>query len=90
MDWMVGAGFVELRWRLVEHIVDPKQGRSVLSDPYLEKNAVSQLALLSDQAYAAGIERIRQALKAAEAADTELVFPVEILSAMLVGRMARD
>ena len=86
MDWMVAAGLIEISWRLVERIYDPKQGRRVLSDPFLEKNAASQLALLSDQEYAAGIKRIQRALAKAEAAGDNLVFPVEILSYMLVGK----
>ena len=67
----------------MEHIVDPKYGRAVLDDPFLKKHATSQLALLSDEAYAAGLRRIKAAL--AEA-DNDLCFPVEIISEMIVGQ----
>lgn len=45
-----------------------------------------QLALLTDEAYAAGLSRIRAALETAEVAGQRLVFPVDIPVEMLVGR----
>jgi SAM-dependent methyltransferase len=83
MAWMTEAGFHSIRRQTVEHIVDHKHGRAVLDDPFLKKHAASQLALLSDEAYAAGLRRIKAAL--AEA-DDDLPFPVEILSEMIVGQ----
>ncbi len=82
MDWMAEAGFHSIRRQTVEHIVDHKYGRAVFDDPFLKKHAASQLALLSDEAYAAGLRRIEIAL--AEA-DNDLHFPVDILSEMIVG-----
>jgi len=87
LDWMVAAGFEPVRWRLVEKIVSEKVGRAVLADPFLEKEAVSQLALLSDEAYAAGLDRIEAALAGAEAAGETLTFPVAFALAMLAGRI---
>ena len=84
MDWMAEAGFHSIRRELVEHIVDHKHGRAVLDDPFLKKHAASQLALLSDEAYAAGLRRIRAALAAA---NDDLHFPVDILSEMIVGQL---
>ncbi|MFP4395754.1 MAG: class I SAM-dependent methyltransferase [Anaerolineales bacterium] len=83
MDWMAEAGFHSIRRELVEHIVDHKHGRAVFDDPFLKKHAASQLALLSDEAYAAGLRRIKNALADA---DDDLHFPVEILSEMIVGQ----
>ena len=59
----------------------------MLDDPFLQKDAASQLVLLSDKEYAAGLDKIRAALAAAEAAGETLTFPCEILVRALVGRV---
>jgi ubiquinone/menaquinone biosynthesis C-methylase UbiE len=87
LDWMTAAGFEAAEWRIVAHIRDDKLGREVLEDPFLQKGSSSQLILLSDEAYAAGLRRIRMALEAAEAAGEALRFPVHIITGMLVGRV---
>jgi SAM-dependent methyltransferase len=84
-DWMVAAGLTRLEWRLVEHIVDCKVGPAVLDDPFLKKEAVSQLALLTNEAYEAGLRRIESALAAAKAAGETLSFPTDLLLGMMVG-----
>ncbi len=81
LDWLNAAGFTQLARQLVEHIFDPKKGRAVFADPFLRKHAVSQLALLNDTAYAAGLRRMEAAL----AANENLVFPVDILTEMVTG-----
>lgn len=85
-NWMTASGFLRVEKRLVERIVDHKIGREVLEDPFLQKDACSQLALLSDEAYAAGMRRIEAALSRAEANGKTLIFPTDILLAMIVGR----
>jgi ubiquinone/menaquinone biosynthesis C-methylase UbiE len=87
LDWMVAAGFEPVQWRLVEKVVSEKVGRAVLADPFLKKEAVSQLALLSDEAYAAGLGRIEAALTRAEAVGETVTFPVEFALALLSGRV---
>ena len=87
LDWMVTCGFQPVEWRIVEQILDHKVGRAVFADPYLQKDAVSQLALLSEDAYATGLARIEAALAAAEAIGEPLTFPTDLLLAMLVGRV---
>jgi SAM-dependent methyltransferase len=86
-DWMIEAGFQRLEWRLVEQIQDHKVGRAVFSDPFLQKDACSQLTLLSDEAYAAGLRRIATALAEAEAKGQSLTFPTDLWQAMLIGRV---
>jgi SAM-dependent methyltransferase len=86
LDWMVTEGFEEVEWRMVKRIHDHKVGRDVLADPFLQKNACSQLALLSDEAYAAGLRRIESALEAAAAADETVTFPVDLRLGALIGR----
>ncbi len=60
-----------------------RAGRAVLADPFLRQDAVSQLALLSAEAYAAGLRRIEGALAEAEEAGEVLVFPDDLSLAML-------
>jgi len=84
LDWMTAASFEQVEWKLVERIQEPKVGRALLDDPFLAKQASSQLALLSDEAYKAGLRRIRAAIKAAETAKERLIFPVDIPIGILV------
>jgi SAM-dependent methyltransferase len=87
-DWMIGCGLGPLAWQTVEEIHDTKQGRAVLRDPFLEKDATSQLTLLDDEAYAAGLKRMESALAAAESAGQTLAFAADLTLDMLVGRLA--
>ena len=86
LDWMASAGFVQVEWRPAERIRDHKQGDAVLNDPFLAKDASSQLSLLNDDEYAAGLNKIRSAVAAGEATGALPKFPCEILIRMLVGR----
>jgi SAM-dependent methyltransferase len=86
-DWMIEAGFEQLEWRLVERIEDHKRDRGIYADPFLQKDACSQLALLSDEAYAAGLRRIGTALAEAEARGVSITFPTDLWQAMLVGKI---
>jgi SAM-dependent methyltransferase len=85
LEWMFEAGFERMSLNLVEEIVNPKYGAVVLDDPFLAKNACSQLALLSEQAYAAGLTRIHSALAEAEAQGKVIVFQNTIRVHQLVG-----
>ncbi len=86
LDWMSAAGFDGMERRVVERIWHPLFGREVLDDPFLQKHGTSQLALLTDEAYAAGLERIKIDLSKAEASGETLVFPVDISLTMTTGR----
>jgi ubiquinone/menaquinone biosynthesis C-methylase UbiE len=88
VDWMVASGFSDISCRVVDRYTDPKFGRAVLDDPFLKKDSCSQLALLSDDAYARGLRRIEAALDEAEAAGVELVFQVDTELEMVTGRVA--
>lgn len=86
LDWLVAAGFDTVSWRTVEHIRGTLTGRAVLDDHFLQKSSTSQLILLSDEAYQAGLDRIKTALAEAEAANKTLVFPTSIFLDMLAGQ----
>ncbi|HEV8717779.1 MAG TPA: methyltransferase domain-containing protein [Candidatus Binatia bacterium] len=87
LDWMVAAGFERVEWRVVEHIMGQHIGQAVLEDPILQKHGTSQLALLTDEAYAAGMARIKSALSETEATGRTPVFPVDISLTIVTGRV---
>lgn len=89
-NWMVTAGFEEVEWRPAQRILDHRVGREVLDHSFLRKNACSQLALLSEEAYAAGLRRINEALEEAAEAGETLLFPVDIRIGAVVGRVPTD
>jgi ubiquinone/menaquinone biosynthesis C-methylase UbiE len=86
LDCMVEAGFRQAEWRPVETICSPKVGREVLADPFLEKNSTSQLVLLSDEDYQAGLSRLRKALDESEVIGEQLEFPVLIQLEAMIAR----
>jgi ubiquinone/menaquinone biosynthesis C-methylase UbiE len=86
IKWMEIAGLRNIRIVPVGKISADKIGRGVLEDPYLKKNATSQLILVSDADYHAGIARIQAALQEAEAQDRVLVFPVDLTLEMIIGK----
>ncbi len=80
--WMQEAGFGQISSRVV-HVTDVTfVGEEVFGDAFLAKNGTSQLAMVSDDAYRAGIERIRAAIDAHPLA----LFHTHIEMVMLVGR----
>jgi len=80
------AGFLNIRLAPVGRIVANKIGREVLGDPYLKKNATSQLILTSDADYYAGITKILAALQEAEDQGRVLVFPIDLTLEMIIGQ----
>lgn len=85
LDWMKETGFTKVEWKPVAVIHAQKRGREVLDDPFLGKNACSQLALLSEQAYAAGLNNIRKAIKEAENQGDEIIFQINVRMEMVYG-----
>lgn len=82
---MRAAGFQQVERRPVERIIDYKTSATVLNDPFLQKHTSSQLALLSDVEYAAGVQRIKTAVAEAETAGKTLTFPTELMMEMVCG-----
>lgn len=83
LDWMLAAGFVRAEWRVADHIHQEFVGREVLDNPFTQKNGSSQLALLSDAAYTAGLDRIDSAI--ASAGDNPPIFITDQWLTLLVG-----
>ena len=64
-------------------------GRQEVAAALVALARTSQLVVLSNDAYAAGVARIKAALARATAAGQELVLPVDISLAMVIGRVER-
>ncbi|MBU0908635.1 MAG: class I SAM-dependent methyltransferase [Proteobacteria bacterium] len=60
-------------------------GVEVFHDPILRKDGASQLSLLSDDEFAVGMARIREALGRAAAGGGEIIFPAHISLPGLIG-----
>jgi len=84
-DWMIGAGFERVERNIVERVMEQRIGRDVLNDHFLQKGGTSQLALLGDAEYAAGIERIESAVRGAESRGETITFTADISFVMLTG-----
>ena len=82
-DAMLRAGFDHVDSHIACRITQTRLGCDVLVDPELQRNGCSQMALLTDAQYAAGIERINSALRRSKP-DAPLVFRADI--AMLMHR----
>ncbi len=85
LDWMLAAGFRRAEWRVAEHIQEEYVGQAVLDNPFTQKNGTSQLALLTEAASAAGIERLRAAVAAAQARGEQAKFIADLWLVLLVG-----
>jgi hypothetical protein len=88
LDWMTAAGFERASWQIAERLDGSLSGRAVLDDHFLKKQGTSQLALLSEEDYQAGLARIRAALDAAEARGETLTFSSDLVLGAVVGHLA--
>jgi ubiquinone/menaquinone biosynthesis C-methylase UbiE len=66
-EWMERLGYTRVRTSEVQHSPVRLSARAAIEQGRLEKNATSQLAVLSDEDYQHGVARIRRALESAEA-----------------------
>jgi hypothetical protein len=82
---MRNASFVDIESHDVEHILNIHVGDGVLNDPFIKHNATSQLALLSDKTYLAGIEKIKIDLKEAQLNNKQILFKSDFWVKMFTG-----
>ncbi|MBN1266038.1 MAG: class I SAM-dependent methyltransferase [Anaerolineales bacterium] len=84
-QWASETGFSRLQKRTLHTIEECSFGREVFDNPFLKKSASSQLILLSDEDYEAGLEKMKQAINHAEKAGQQIhfqtVLPVEMFRA---------
>lgn len=64
--------------KLVHQVNDSKAGREVLNDHFLNKRGASQLALLTDQEYKLGIEKIINDIESADQQNKKIQFNVRL------------
>ncbi|MCL6098274.1 MAG: hypothetical protein M1391_06850 [Bacteroidetes bacterium] len=58
-SWMNEAGFKNVRTEIADTVINTWTGNDVFNDLFLRKNQASQLAILSDSEYAAGINKMK-------------------------------
>ena len=83
--WMKEAGFAMCERQSAGYIDHDFIGREVLDDPILQKNGTSQLSLLTDDAFQAGMARIKKAVQLAESRGEPIIFPSHIALPAVVG-----
>ncbi len=84
-SWMAQDGFTGVSSQIVEMINNTHVGNRVLQDPFIKHNATSQLALLSEETYQAGMKHIHQALWDAKENDEKIAFHSDIHVKMFLG-----
>ena len=87
LDWMTAVHFDWVEWRIAEQIRSFRVGRDILADPFLAKSSTSQLVLLTDEAYEAGLTRLKAAIAQAEAEGRTLTFASDFPLGMMVGHV---
>jgi ubiquinone/menaquinone biosynthesis C-methylase UbiE len=80
VDAMSAAGLDDVQHRIVHTWKQRLQGRDVLNDPFLARDSNSALALLSEEEYQLGLERVRAA------AERNAVFESVLPFGMTTGR----
>lgn len=86
LDWLIAAGFERAHWRVAHHIQHTHVGRAVLADHFLQKHSTSQLALLSDDVYNAGLARLTAEVERAEAEGVTLNFESDLSLVMVTAQ----
>lgn len=84
--WLERAGLVDCRARVAQHIRGRNTADRELSSPMLQKEGTSQLALLSDAAYRAGVGAIHSAAATARAAGEVLYLETDLELVAVTGR----
>jgi len=84
IDTMLQVGFTRVDCRVACRFAQTRRGRSVLEDPELQRRGCSQMALLTDEQYAAGMERIGAAFHSQSAPPD---FKVDIAMMMQCGQV---
>lgn len=85
MQWMNDYKFQNISSETVERILNIHKGKKVLQDPFLKHSASSQLALLSEENYQLGMQKIHLALEQARARKEAIFFRSEIPVKMYLG-----
>jgi ubiquinone/menaquinone biosynthesis C-methylase UbiE len=87
-DATLRSGFDSVECRVNGRFTASRLGQAVFEDPELQRRGCSQMALLTDAQYGAGIERIKSAIRNARP-DEPPVFKADIAMVMQCGRVNR-
>lgn len=79
------AGFQEISSPVVQLIGSEILGQEILKSYWLRKDSSSQLILLSEEAYQAGLQRIHRAVSEAQAKGEQIVFKTQLKNRMCHG-----
>lgn len=79
------AGFQQFSRLVVQHFDEKIVGETVFDHYFLRKDACSQLILLTDEAYQAGLARMRARIAEAKARGEEVVFQTDLKNWMCYG-----
>ena len=71
-EWMDGVGFSDCVTREIQHVPVQLAARAALEQGRLDRAATSQLAILTEEQYQHGIDRIRHGIESAEASGRTL------------------
>jgi ubiquinone/menaquinone biosynthesis C-methylase UbiE len=77
-DWMRARGFTDVRTSEVQHLPARLSARQAIEEGLLDKAATSQLAVLTDEQYRRGMDRIRRAVESAEARGETLYLSADL------------
>jgi ubiquinone/menaquinone biosynthesis C-methylase UbiE len=83
--WMKEAGYMKCERTIVARIAHDYIGREVLTDPILHKYGTSQLSLLTEDEFSAGMARINEQIQLAEENNSEALFSMNIAISMVTG-----
>ncbi|MGH8013757.1 MAG: class I SAM-dependent methyltransferase [Candidatus Binataceae bacterium] len=83
-DAMLRAGFKRVECTIACRFAHRRIGAAVFDDPELRRDGCSQMALLTDEQYAAGIERMKSDVRS-DKSDGPQVFEIDIAMMMLCG-----
>lgn len=86
--WLEESGFTDCSARVVEHIRRRTAAEELLESPMTWKLGTSQLALLSEEVYAAGLRRVRAAAERARAEGSGLWLETDLEMMATTGRLA--
>lgn len=79
--WMRNAGFTNIKTEVAETVTNNRIGSDVFNDLFLRKDQASQLAMLSDEEYEIGINK----MKIAVGQNESTLFPVHLTFITITG-----
>jgi ubiquinone/menaquinone biosynthesis C-methylase UbiE len=79
------AGFIRVRSVIVEIIDEEVEGDDILNSYWFQKNACSQLMLLTDEEYQAGVRRIQAVVTETKNKNTNAVFRTQLKNWIIYG-----